>query len=72
MFFDLVKEVWESENMGWSPMERWQNKIRRVRRFLRGWAKNLVSKQEQKNRSFSQDRCLRPKGRDMFIVTTRE
>jgi uncharacterized protein YfdQ (DUF2303 family) len=24
-------------------MERWQNKIRRLRRFLRGWARNLVS-----------------------------
>jgi hypothetical protein len=29
-------------------MEWWQNKIRRVCCFLRGWAKNLVSKQEQK------------------------
>jgi hypothetical protein len=27
-FFDLVKEAWESENRGRSPMERWQNKIR--------------------------------------------
>ena len=24
-------------------MEQWQNKIRRVRCFLRGWARNLVS-----------------------------
>jgi mannosylglycoprotein endo-beta-mannosidase len=24
-------------------MEQWQNKIRRLRRFLRGWAQNLVS-----------------------------
>ena len=24
-------------------MEQWQNKIRRLRRFLRGWARNLVS-----------------------------
>ena len=29
-FFDLVREVCESENRGWSPMERWQNKIRRL------------------------------------------
>ena len=29
-FFELVKEVWESENRGQSPMEQWQNKIRRL------------------------------------------
>jgi hypothetical protein len=41
-FFYLVKGVWESENRDRSPMEWWQNKIRRLRRFLRGWARNLV------------------------------
>ena len=35
-FFDLVKEVWESKNRGRTPLERWQSKIRRLRRFLRG------------------------------------
>jgi len=39
----MVKGVWESENRGRSPLEQWQNKIRRLRRFLRGWARNLVS-----------------------------
>jgi len=34
-FFDLVKDIWESENRGRSSMDRWQNKIRRLRRFLR-------------------------------------
>ena len=28
-------------------MERWQNKIRRLRRFLRGWAKNMVSQNKK-------------------------
>jgi len=42
-FFYLVKGVWESENRGRSPMEQWQNKIRRVQRFLGGWVRNLVS-----------------------------
>jgi hypothetical protein len=42
-----VKEVRESENRGRSPMERWQNKIRRLRRFLRGWARNLVSQNKK-------------------------
>jgi mannosylglycoprotein endo-beta-mannosidase len=46
-FFYLVKEVWESENRGRSPLEKWQNKIRRLRRFLRGWSRNLSSQSKQ-------------------------
>jgi len=49
-FFGLVKDVWESENRGRSPMEKWQNKIRRLRRFLRVWARNLSS-QNKKHKS---------------------
>jgi mannosylglycoprotein endo-beta-mannosidase len=46
VFFYLV-EVWESENRGRSPLEKWQNKIRRLRRFLRGWSRNLSSQSKQ-------------------------
>src|SRR6266540_5586713 len=42
-FFEMVRDIWISEFRGKTPLERWQNKIRRVRRFLRGWAKNKVS-----------------------------
>ena len=40
-FVALISREWNSISMGESPMERWQNKIRHLRRFLRGWAKNL-------------------------------
>jgi hypothetical protein len=40
-FSDVVSEVWKKENKGNTSMQRWQNKIRRLRQFLRGWAKNL-------------------------------
>jgi hypothetical protein len=30
----------EKIKQGGTPMQRWQNKIRRLRQFLRGWAKN--------------------------------
>jgi hypothetical protein len=40
-FFEMVSEVWTKERKGNSPMQRWQNKIRRLRQFLRGWAKNM-------------------------------
>jgi hypothetical protein len=38
---DTVSEVWRKEERGVTPMQRWQNKIRRLRQFLRGWAKNM-------------------------------
>jgi hypothetical protein len=40
-FFDVVHEVWRKENRGVTSMQRWQNKIRRLRQFLRGRANNL-------------------------------
>jgi hypothetical protein len=40
-FFELVSRVWNEENRGGTPMQRWKNKIRRLRQFLRGWAKNM-------------------------------
>jgi hypothetical protein len=36
---ELVSHVWHRENRGNFPMQRWQNKIRRLRQFLRGLAK---------------------------------
>jgi hypothetical protein len=40
-FFDVVSKVWRKESRGTTSMQRWQNKIRRLRQFLRGWAKNM-------------------------------
>jgi hypothetical protein len=35
-FYDMVAEIWQAENKGSTPMEKWQNKIRALRRYLRG------------------------------------
>lgn len=43
-FYDIIAAEWASVNSGRTPIERWQNKIRHLRRFLRGWAKNLSGK----------------------------
>ena len=40
-FYDLIAREWNAIQTGNSPIERWQNKIRHLRQFLRGWAKNL-------------------------------
>jgi hypothetical protein len=40
-FFEVVSEVWKKENRGTTPMQRWQNKMRRLRQFLREWGENM-------------------------------
>jgi hypothetical protein len=40
----MVAAEWAAVPRGSSPMDTWQRKIRHLRRFLRGWAKNLSGK----------------------------
>jgi hypothetical protein len=49
-FYDLVAAKWEAETRGTTSMEKWQNKIRSLQEFLRGWAQNIAdhNKQEKK------------------------
>ena len=37
----MVRDVWHSVLVEGSPLERWQAKIRKLRQYLRGWAKNV-------------------------------
>jgi hypothetical protein len=46
-FHDMVAKVCQRSSRGNSPMQR-QNNIRFVRRWLRGWAKNLVGENKRK------------------------
>ena len=40
-FYEMVvRAEWMSVSVGLTPIEKWQNKIRHVHKFLRGWAKN--------------------------------
>jgi hypothetical protein len=49
-FYDMVANIWQSEDSGSCPLERWQSKIRRLRQYLRGWASNTAGsyKKEKK------------------------
>jgi hypothetical protein len=40
-FYEMVLHEWNSVHLGSSPVEKWQHKVRHLRQFLRGWAKNL-------------------------------
>jgi mannosylglycoprotein endo-beta-mannosidase len=46
----MVANIWQSENSGSCPLERWQSKIHRLRQHLRGWASNIAGsyKKEKK------------------------
>lgn len=49
-FRELVSKIWSEEVPGNTSMERWQGKNRKLRKFLRGWAKNVSghNKKEKK------------------------
>jgi hypothetical protein len=42
-FKDIVKKAWSTPCTSLDLMERWQNKIRTLRRMIRGWASNVVA-----------------------------
>jgi hypothetical protein len=43
-FEDIVEREWNSVEVVGTPVDIWQHKIRHLRRFLKGWAKNLSGK----------------------------
>ena len=49
-FFDMVADIWRQECHGTTSLQRWQNKTRRLRQYLRGWARHTagVYKKEKK------------------------
>jgi exonuclease III len=40
-FLDMIRDLCSNTTTGYTPMERWKGKIRRVRQYLRGWSKNV-------------------------------
>jgi hypothetical protein len=49
-FYDMVANIWRSENSGSSTLQRWQSKVRRLRQHLRGWAPDMAgSYRKEKN-----------------------
>jgi hypothetical protein len=47
----LVAKEWAAVSKGDTPIITWQNKIRHLCRFLRGWAKNISGKYKKENES---------------------
>jgi hypothetical protein len=49
-FYEMVAEIWNREEKGITSIDRWQNKISYLRKYLRGWVKhtNGTYKKEKK------------------------
>jgi hypothetical protein len=63
-FVEIVAQQWASISAGSNPMERWQKKIRHLRQFLRGWARDLSGHYKiEKERLYN--RCVGQKRGDM-------
>jgi hypothetical protein len=43
-FSDMIKTIWERPVSGLSSIQRWNNKLRSLRRHLNGWAKHETGK----------------------------
>jgi hypothetical protein len=46
----MVVNIWWQECHGTTSMQRWQNKIIRLRQYLRGWAKHTAGAYKQKKK----------------------
>jgi len=68
-FFYLITNVTCTETRGNMPITRWQNKIRGVRCFLRGWAKNQVGENKKKKLWLLQQLdCLDRKAKSTLLL----
>lgn len=71
-FYDMVARVWRKETRGRSPMQRWQNKIRSLRCFLKGWVRNQVG-ESRKRKSFLYARLdLLDRKYEVTLLSTQE
>uniref|UniRef100_A0A453NB92 Reverse transcriptase domain-containing protein n=1 Tax=Aegilops tauschii subsp. strangulata TaxID=200361 RepID=A0A453NB92_AEGTS len=53
-FMEMIAREWDKPVMGRTHVERWQNKIRHLRQFLRGWARNESGIYKKKKESLTQ------------------
>jgi hypothetical protein len=51
-FYEMIKNEWEAIHFGKDPLDLWQNRLRHLRRFLRGWAKNRSGKYKRREIKF--------------------
>jgi hypothetical protein len=53
-FHDMVTLIWQKENKGETAIQIWQNKIRALRQYLRGWTKNSAGSIKKEKQQLSE------------------
>jgi hypothetical protein len=48
-FTEMIEREWSAVVKGNNPTEIWQNKIRHLRRYLKGWARNRSGRYKKEN-----------------------
>jgi hypothetical protein len=51
----MVKFIWDKPVVGNTPIQRWNNKLRSMRRYLGGWARQMAGQLKQEKLSLSSD-----------------
>ena len=71
-FLDMVADIWRQECHGTTLLQRWQNKIRRLRQYLRGWAKHTAGAYKQEKKRLIADLDELDKKAETNILTDHE
>jgi hypothetical protein len=51
-FIGMVSDIWLNTHIVGTPLQRWQTKIRKVRQYLRGWAKHMSGSYKKEKRLY--------------------
>jgi hypothetical protein len=49
----MIKFIWDKLVAGNTPIQRWNNKLRSMRRYLGGWSKHMTGKLKKEKLSLS-------------------
>ena len=65
-------DIWLSVNDGHTPLEKWQAKIRRLRQYLRGWAKNVSGAYKKEKKTLLEKLDELDKKAETMLLTSQE
>jgi hypothetical protein len=71
-FCGIVAEIWQQENNGHTPLQIWQNKLRRLRQYLRGGSKNYIGAFRKEKKELSDRIDQLDKKAEMIVLQQHE
>jgi len=71
-FRDLVAKIWSDVHTGTTAMERWHAKVRKLRQYLRGWAKNVSGSNKKEKKELLDKLDVLDKKAEHSLLTSQE